>query len=903
MAPIDPNSSKTGLSPADLDLLPVSDSEAGCVSEAGVSGADGSAHPSDMPDSNFVSGDPASGLSGVVRGGYSMPLTERQRALLNDIVFNPELTTPALDRIGDYSRIPAHLRTELANKLIRVGEIYRDLISVQEVDFALRPEEINALVQELDQLSREVIDFYTEKRSLPIFAINDLVNMTHEVGRNRELSGDAYLFRFDFDVGVLNNLIDTTGNAADIYVPSIFDLLRDSLGAEFGGFPLSVARLPERTSYLVAGHGTPEFVNHVVTGTGGYSINVKDLLLQGQIDGRISADVDLSRFDAGATVHYTRLHLRDFVDGYAKEHRLESTDKVPRDAVVDYLLSEFRRTAAETVFLKVFPKEPVMVQGGMYIFNGSSLPLPDDPLHAALMGYVDRDAGFVSLGITLSGIQEPHPDASDWEREMVMELTFPNIPHDLGFMTRSREMHGGGVLERLEDLTRDIMARPETAAEHMGEFYQLISYIAMNDMHMGELGRRNFRFPIEVKWEHFYEEIGKLEAKFKGFGVDVKFGYFADIEIDNQSSYNRTYSERKTDRINELKQVIMTVSRDHGVPVVLSANGDQIRCAFGRVNGSNPDYVALLRDIQISVAKKFEEEPFQPAAKIETGRGMKKVPIWVNAVTGKYAEAMEIPVGEGWEPFLKTLTVTIAHAPLPDISTPEGVAVAEAQSGRGITEIDAVLKKQNGRYGKQGFGQIPAAEPASALSQLSHEMIRKLSGPMTTPIEEFDLEPMTTPIEDLSKYNRPMIFTPGRIRVRTELKDGIIAPDYTDPLPNPEPFTTPIDTELSRPIVSAVALEIGAQAVMSTLSTDLSMSMAATARANIGGPLGMVGVFLIQGAIDTDFKSPAHAVMGANRRAEQYMDSIDVMMRTMDCAGHMICTCPKDGYFCYPGDI
>lgn len=734
---------------------------------------------------------------------------------------NTQLTILPAERLELYRHSPPHLRTAHTDRLLKIGDLWKYFKSLKPEDFKKRSQKIREAASELKELTFDVIDLYTEGRLLPIFGVSRLTN---EAYRGR----DATAIRFDFDIGTLNRLVDPTGSLADEFIPAIGDWFNDKIVSDrqafylFGEQPLTVIRLPERTSFVVIGPNSEEgkeLVNFVTSELKYFTWDMQNRLLEAQKKGRIAPDVDISAFEPTATAHYTTIHLKGFMEEYRSNHNLSPIRKIPRYKVVNHVLDELRRLAGETTYLKAYPPaEPAIVVGGFFVYGDEALPKESEPMYQSLTEFIGGGRGFIPFG--RFGFQ----DEKDPETRFIHE--YRDIPHHLGDIYSQSRGGRKGALEYFLQMVDSLTLHPALArTPKLDLFRKTTDSLVMLVLNIGEEARRDSKFPSPVKsirtWskepaDFFLEQVGSLEYLSLEGLKGVKYDILATVEVDDGRSFTTQHPivSLIDEDFQRIKWLIFDIEKEMELyPPVVAAEGDQIRVAVPSVtkNGVKLMPEDILKYYQQRVHRWFADKQFQPYAKVVGEDGeLVRLPIWVDKESGELKVADRQP--KKYVPWEKALTVTISYTEMPDLSKlgsaseASGAEKANRKIHLMFKYIDKNLKAQNGPFVKEGFGRLPEdfengswmPDPLkSKFSMLSDFDLDWLFKAETIPIrDDVNLEPLSTPMPELPGMLDGLIVSmPVKVPSRFRWGSGgvIIAPEPVRDTQVPQPMITPAD--------------------------------------------------------------------------------------------------------------
>jgi len=364
----------------------------------------------------------------------------------------------ANDRLLLYGLVPDHMLTEHSARMRRIGELWKFFKNLKPADFAKHQGLIRPAAMELVALSRRIAKVYTEDNLLPNFAMSRLMRAAYD-------GEDITSVRFDWDISRLN-AVDETGTLADEFIPEVGDWLREKVikhpdvhSLFDGDLPVAI-RLPERSSFALFGSNSERgarLVKFLIGQLGRFQEDMQAKLSESRDSGWISPDVDISEFTPRATIHHTTIRLKSFMHGYVEEHGLESINEVPVHVVVDHILSELRRLAGQTTYLKAHSPADAIRIGGLFVYGEDALPIPDPAsvAYQTLEFYVNNGRGFVPFG--RYGYQDEHVD------EIRAILEHPEVAHNMKGLSSSRTSEGGGAVEHFWYWISTFLANPDVA--------------------------------------------------------------------------------------------------------------------------------------------------------------------------------------------------------------------------------------------------------------------------------------------------------------------------------------------------------------------------------------------------------------------------------------------------------
>lgn len=636
---------------------------------------------------------------------------------LRDIL-TPTHDIPSRERTELYRLIPEHLRTAHTSRLLRIAEIREFFNELTAANLHRNLGRVKAAAHELKRLTGSIIEMYTEKGLRPLNGILRLVNEAYN-GRN------ATAVRIDFDIGILNKR-DQTGSLADEYIPAIGNWLlskieySDEAVRIFGDFLPVVIRLLERTSFIIVGSNSEqgrklvEFVKRKLTT---FEDDIRGILLAQQKEGHIAQSVDLSSFRPTATVYHSTLYFTSFMERQRRVMHISNIKQVPRHMVISLIEKELTRFNAEAVWLKDHSPAKMLTIGGFRIYNNSALPKKNanEGIINSLKTYIARRKGTIPFGV-FGFEDETDPEVRSYNR-------FPDIRHAVGEITRPRRIKGGGSLEyfldRVYQLTQN--NNKQRDGELLNNIKRAAEDLCQRLLNMGEEARHDPQYLALMKptrrtdgenANFFMEQIALLEAflRLAGHG-HVKYNIIATIEFDDaKASLDAIPPSGATDaRFQGYRKLLLTTAESLGLyPVIVAAEGDQLRAAFAGVNmaGAAIDPALPLSRYQLDLRRigELKNEFFQPTVKFERGEQLLRLPVWFDPTTGNMMATRARP--KGAVPWKKVVGATISYAYV-DLSTPDGVVDADKKIRCMFKYIDKKLKFQHGPFIKQGFGRLP----------------------------------------------------------------------------------------------------------------------------------------------------------------------------------------------------
>jgi hypothetical protein len=645
----------------------------------------------------------------------------------------------AKDRPDIYELVPGELLTAHTARLIRIKQLYEELMALAPADFAddARRAAIDGYVREFAELAHDVIDMYTEGGMLPSFAVNYLVRTAYAME-------DASAVRMDFDVSRLNALDDTNA-LGDEFIPETGYWLNDSIVSDAGlfrlfGYSQPVAmRYPERTSFAVFGKNGERganFVECVLDKLQGFEGDMRGTLVGIQAAGFIPPAVDVPNLRPRASVYHTTIRLKDFMNRYMRKHGLISPSQVPRHKIIEHVLGEMRRLAAEAVFLKAHMREKADIESGFAVFEPSDLPADRSPLRVRLDEYKRRGIGTIPYG--RFGFQDEKDPAVRAYLELpdvalnLRDITSPMLGNQDDSIERG-EGRGGGAIEHVAHWTNRFLREPALAENpmFMHLFQKEVNNLAILALNMGEEARREFRYTPTMKStrrvrgqnaDFFVEQIAMMNALFEKVGYDgVYYDTLAMVEVDDGRAFGRAF--HNTDRVDTkfqiIKKLLFDIASEMGMlPPIVAAEGDQIRVAFSsrRMDGTAVDSEAYLRRYQSTVKDWYKKRGlvFQTDAKIYDGPAMYRRPVWYDG-GDTFVASDERP--EGLDPFKKPVTVTVVWGKIQRPKTKEDAKILNEMVRLGFRFVGTDGKRSNQwncPYRKEGFARLPAQLIAAA---------------------------------------------------------------------------------------------------------------------------------------------------------------------------------------------
>lgn len=622
------------------------------------------------------------------------------------------------DRLHLYDLVPDFMLTAHTSRIKRIGELWDYFMDLKPVDFERQPQQIKSRAELLEKLSRRIADVYTENDFLPNFAVNRLIRAAYA-------GEDITAVRFDWDISRLNAM-DETGTLADEFIPEVGDWLRtkivDDPGVRelFAGDPPVAIRLPERTSFAMFGSNSEKgarLVNFLIGRMGTFEEDMQRAMIAHQREGWISPDVDLDSFSPRATIHHTTIRLKDFMHEYARANGYESIEDVPRHIVVEHALSELRRLAAQTTFLKAYSPAYAVRIGGLFVYDDDALPKADpaDVAYESLKYFIDNGRGSIPFG------RFGYQDEADPETRAMLE--HPEVAENMTYLSGQMGGGKGGAMEHFNFWISAFLANPKFARrpQAFGLFKREVENLARLVLNLGEEGRREYRYPSMMKStrrisgegaDFFMEQVGMMNNLVDSMGQSgVKYDILAMVEVDDGRAFGMSYPtvDGVDGKFQIIKKLIFDTAVEMGMfPPVIAAEGDQIRLAIPsmKMDGSRIEPEDFLGRYQKNVRGWYEERKFyfQPFAKVKEGQRVDRIPVWMNG-EGGFRVSEEIP--EGFEPFRKVVTVTVAWTWMPDMSTAEGARQANERVRLGFKYIDKVGKTQKGPFVKEGLVRLP----------------------------------------------------------------------------------------------------------------------------------------------------------------------------------------------------
>lgn len=666
----------------------------------------GGQHTSTPPQDIFTNDptppDPYAAIRGIVNG---------EQVTLRSLI-TPRHEVPSSARSALYREIPSHLQTELTKTMITISRFMEFVEGLTEVDIKKGriQRKIREWMERLPKLAETVIRYYTEEGLRPLRAILRLMDEAYA-------ERDATAIRIDLDIARLNKQ-DPTGSLADEYIPALGRWLTKNIERDeeakrlFRDFRPVVIRLPERTSFLIAGSNREQgalLVRLVMEKLKGLEKDIREELIRLQSLGKIAKEVDLTRFSPTGVVHYTTMPLGSFMTKYKAAKQLESARRIPRPVASSKVMDEIARLNAETVLLKEARPQQAMLVGGFTVY-GHIDPIigGDENMLRGLEEYIRERKGTIPLGrYGYEGEKDPYVKSRE---------RYPDLTHAVAEITRPIHIKGGGSLEYLTSIIQELISGKNPSLELLEQLKRAAKDLVQRLLNMGEEGRRDSQYLMLMKptrtmgdknANFFVEQVGLIHAFLQRAGVDAKYNVIAAIELDDMKASLGKYPPRGDvdTRFQGYRELVFKVFEELGLlPPVIAAEGDQIRIAYStrRIDGTEVDPELPLRVYQqrLKRSEASKKRYFQPTVKVEVGGEVQRLPLWIKE-DGSYVPSRHRP--NGARPYMKTVTATVAwtHA---DFSTARGVERIDPDVRRLYQYIDE-LKGKNGPR-KEGLGRL-----------------------------------------------------------------------------------------------------------------------------------------------------------------------------------------------------
>lgn len=639
-----------------------------------------------------------------------------------DGIFDSNHIVDARERFRLYNMIPENVLTAHTARMMEIEKLWDFLKDLSPADFARKLDEIKAATHKLVELSYDIIRVYTNDGLLPNFAVSRLVKAAYA-------GEDVTAIRFDLDVSGLNSG-DPTGTHADEYIPEVGDWLHTNVVTSFniyrlfGGVPPVVVQYPNRTSFALFGPNRErgkKFIEFVMGRLAFYEEDMRAALSIAQAEGLIAPDVDVANFSPTGTIHHTTIHLREFMQDYARRYRLRGIADVPTHEVIAHVLSEMRRVAAETTFLNDHAVADAVRIGGLAVYGDEALPLPLNSEYGSLLEYIRTGHGSIDFG------RFGYQNEEDPETRAMME--HPDVALNLKDITSLRQPNGngggrqgGGAIENLSYWVERFVANPALAqkSELFHLFKAEVENMARLVLNLGEEARRAFNFTPTMKStrrirgenaDFFMEQIGLMNRLLRNLGYErAAYDVLATIEVDDGRAFGRAFPSKDgvDGNFQMIKKLLFDTARQMKMfPPIVAAEGDQIRVAISSMGrlGDAIEPEAFLRAYQRNLRNWHRERGyhFQPYAKVKAGRRMMRLPVWTDR-RGSYVAQKERP--PGFVPFMKVLTATAVWTLMPDLTAGNAASQVNSQVRQGFRYIDKFAKGQRG-YHKEGLARLP----------------------------------------------------------------------------------------------------------------------------------------------------------------------------------------------------
>jgi hypothetical protein len=736
---------------------------------------------------------------------------------------SPLPTETAVELIARYRRTPEHLLTPHTRTLIALGELREFFLRLASnpSELAVRQKEILEASQLTAKYILEVLDRYTMDNTRPEFAVRSVADEIFKQKRMQDEArreGRVYDSRIRVNVVVFDlhmrdiNALDESMALGDWAVPASHTHLKEAVAQSdaafriFGG-PVPYIHLPQETSSVLIspnGKKTEALKQLLRDELRNYEAEMRSALKKAQKEGHVPAAINADRVPFGITAYVETLDVSD-------------ADTSSRAALNKYVTYKLRRVVSTEAYLKnnrPDPRRALFYSNNTSLYDQTVVPARNQTYRE----WVAKLRGSVPFGrsIFIDGNGEIDAELrAQYQTALVTDTT--------GAIDRRPSSGGGGYLQRFFHIVDLLVERPQLAMQRHGLLDNLATTTTRLfdvTIHAGEEARRNNQWWKLMKstrradGDYFLEEVGTWRTVFEWDPNNI---FLIVAEGDNAGKYAADYTSEGTsdDNFQRISERIFRTAENFYPNInmiVVKREGDQWSMAvFADSEDTATSFAVAYQEI-------FHEKPFS-------------------------GQPFEV-VDEHGVAHQKTLTMSVAGARFPDISTPEGVAEYRVKARELFRAVEDA-KHANG-WRKEGSDWL-------AFSALDTFDLQKLISTERFPLEIKRTTPFVNLIpEPKNKDDFFEKFLPISLPEvgRWDGEGTVFAPEAMETLPPPKPLSTPakpamkIPSSLEAnpyvPLVEGALAESfilsSASAIETSAGQLFSKLMPATSLVSISGP-------------------------------------------------------------------
>lgn len=404
--------------------------------------------------------------------------------------------------------------------------------------------------------------------------------------------------------------------------------------------------------------------------------------------------------------------------------RMLRTEKIQawRQRVLAMIQQAHLQAAVLTAFAESLRREKKlsMADQSRYVFTAheaEAYRAQNAALEARWADYAHRRPGYIPVGADVPYLRKGNIVRALGGPYQSEHIRFPRPLHDLG---RARHLggsmggsNGGGYLDRLQQHLDKLVTRVERGGEQMlaESSHDVNNFLAAVDQcaHLVALSvwaDRDARYP-DAYAIGSRDAVEYAHTPFVAAVAADQCDHLAVVDVDGLRAFGQAYPpQQRDDDYFWLLDVMRKACTERGVaPPILGIRGDTMAIGFHAqtLDGAVLQPDMILDHVQRRVREHFADKPFQDWKKCDDGT---RRPLWCDPRTSQAEPVACWPdqVPDGYVPYLRTLTLTVAYGAMHPLTTREDITHFW-DSFLTLSNHNKVLKKRHG-VRKGGLGCV-----------------------------------------------------------------------------------------------------------------------------------------------------------------------------------------------------